>query len=117
VQEEAFLREQIVRNGRQSAQERIGHLLLELHRRAQIVNLANGDTMRLPMTQTQIADTLGLTPIHTNRVLRRLVRQGYIEMNRQWIRFLDADALAQMCDFDPSYFHLDAFRMRLGRDA
>lgn len=115
VQEEAFLREQIVRNGRQTAQERIGHLLLELHRRAQIVNLAGEDAMRLPMTQTQIADTLGLTPIHTNRVLRRLVREGYIEMNRQWIRFLDPDALAAMCDFDPSYFHLDAFRMRLGR--
>ena len=114
VQEEAFLREQIVRNGRQSAQERIGHLLLELHRRAQIVNLANGDAMRLPMTQTQIADTLGLTPIHTNRVLRRLVREGYIEMNRQWIRFLDPDALAAMCGFDPAYFHLDAFRMRFG---
>lgn len=114
VQEEAFLREQIVRNGRQTAQERIGHLLLELHRRAQIVNLTQGDAMRLPLTQTQIADTLGLTPIHTNRVLRRLVREGYIETDRQWIRFLDADALAAMCDFDPSYFHLDAFRMRLG---
>ena len=46
VQEEAFLREQIVRNGRQSAQERIGHLLLELHRRAQIVNLAGEDVLR-----------------------------------------------------------------------
>ncbi len=115
VQEEAFLREQIIRNGRQSAQERIGHLLLELHRRAQIVNQAGADTLRLPLTQTQIADTLGLTPIHTNRVLRRLVRAGYIETNRQWIRFLEPDALAQMCDFDPSYFHLDAFRMRLGR--
>ena len=114
VQEEAFLREQIVRNGRQSAQERIGHLLLELHRRAQIVNQASGDSLRLPLTQTQIADTLGLTPIHTNRVLRRLVRAGYIEMGRQWIRFLDAGALAAMCEFDPGYFHLDAFRMRLG---
>jgi CRP-like cAMP-binding protein len=117
VQEEAFLREQIIRNGRQSAQERIGHLLLELHRRAQIVNQASGDTMRLPLTQTQIADTLGLTPIHTNRVLRRLVRAGYIEMSRHWIRFLEPDALAQMCEFDPSYFHLDAFRMRLGRQS
>lgn len=115
VQEEAFLREQIVRNGRQTAQERIGHLLLELHRRARIVNQASEDAMPLPLTQTQIADTLGLTPIHTNRVLRRLVRAGLIEMNRQHIRFLDQDALAEMCDFDPSYFHLDAFRMRLGR--
>lgn len=115
VQEEAFLREQIVRIGRQTAQERIAHLLLELHRRAQIVNIAGEETLRLPMTQTQIADTLGLTPIHTNRVLRRLARAGYIETNRQWIRFLDHDGLALMCEFDPSYFHLDAFRMRLGR--
>ncbi|MBB5707494.1 Crp/Fnr family transcriptional regulator [Sphingopyxis panaciterrulae] len=115
VQEEAFLREQIVRNGRQTAQERIGHLLLELHRRAQIVDQASADAMPLPLTQTQIADTLGLTPIHTNRVLRRLVRAGLIEMNRQWIRFLAPDRLAEMCDFDPGYFHLDAFRMRLAR--
>src|SRR3546814_3263796 len=45
VQEEAFLREQIVRNGRQTAQERIGHPLLELHRRAQIVDQASADAM------------------------------------------------------------------------
>src|SRR3546814_20355268 len=72
VQEEAFLREQIVRNGRQTAQERIGHLLLELPRRAQIVDQASADAMPLPLTQTQIADTLGLTPIPTNRVLSQL---------------------------------------------
>lgn len=114
VQEEAFLREQIVRNGRQNAQERIGHFLLELHRRARIVDQADGDSMPMPLTQTQIADALGLTPIHTNRVLRRLVRAGLIAMDRQHIRFLDQDALAEMCDFDPSYFHLNAFRRRLG---
>src|SRR3546814_20371878 len=83
----------LFRSGRQTAQERIGHLLLELHRRAQIVDQASADAMPLPLTQTQIADTLGLTPIHTNRVLRRLVRAGLIEMNRQWIRFLAPDRL------------------------
>src|SRR3546814_17640351 len=96
VQEEAFLREQIVRNGRQTAQERIGHLLLELHRRAQIVDQASADAMPLPLTQTPIADTLGLTPIHTNRVLRRLVRAGLLAMNRPWTRFLPPDRIAEM---------------------
>ncbi len=117
VQEEAFLREQIVRNGRQTAKERIGSLLLELHRRAQIVDEAvQHDGFKLPLTQTHIADALGLTPIHTNRTLRALQRQGYIERDRNWIWFKDADGLAELCDFDPAYFHIDAYDRRLNSD-
>lgn len=115
VQEEAFLREQIVRNGQQTARERIGHFLLELHRRVLIAQKGTRDGFRLPLTQPVIADALGLTPIHTNRVLRQLERDGLIEREKGWVVFKDADRLAEICDFDPSYFHLDAFRMRLGR--
>jgi CRP-like cAMP-binding protein len=113
VQEEAFLREQIVRNGRHSAREKIGSFLLELHRRAQIVDQAETDGFRLPLTQAHIADALGLTPIHTNRILRQLAREGYIDRDRHHIRFKDADALAELCEFDPGYFHLDAYQRRL----
>lgn len=115
VQEEAFLREQIIRNGQQTARERIGHFLLELHRRVQIVKKGTRDGFRLPLTQPVIADALGLTPIHTNRVLRQLERDGLIEREKGWVVFQDAERLAEISDFDPSYFHLDAFRMRLGR--
>lgn len=115
VQEEAFLREQIVRNGQQTARERIGHFLLELHRRVQIAQKGTRDGFRLPLTQTVIADALGLTPIHTNRVLRQLERDNLIQREKGWVVFKDADRLAEISDFDPSYFHLDAFRMRLGR--
>jgi CRP-like cAMP-binding protein len=113
VQEEAFLREQIVRNGRHTAREKIGSFLLELHRRAQIVDEAGEYGFRLPLTQTHIADALGLTPIHTNRVLKWLAQAGYIERDRSWIMFKDPDGLAELCEFDPSYFHLDAYKMRL----
>ncbi len=113
VQEEAFLREQIVRNGRQTARERIGHFLLELHRRAQIANISSGDGFNLPLTQAMIADALGLTSIHTNRVLRQLAKDGLIEKTRSYVKFLDTDKLAKICDFDPAYFHLDAFNRRL----
>lgn len=116
VQEEAFLREQIVRNGQQSARERIGHFLLELHRRVQIVDKGTRDGFRLPLTQTIIADALGLTPIHTNRVMRQLERDDLIERESGWVVFKDSEKLAKMCDFDLGYFHLDAFRMRLGRE-
>lgn len=115
VQEEAFLREQIVRNGQQTARERIGHFLLELHRRARIAGEGTPDGFRVPLTQTVIADALGLTPIHTNRVLRQLERDGLLERENGWIVFKDQDRLAEISQFDPSYFHLDAFRMRLGR--
>ena len=113
VQEEAFLREQIVRNGRQTARERIGHFLLELHRRAQIADISATDGFNLPLTQAMIADALGLTSIHTNRVLRQLEKDGLIEKTRSYVRFLDADRLAEICHFDPSYFHLDAFDRKL----
>ena len=116
VQEEAFLREQIVRNGKQSARERIGHFLLELYRRVLITGAGNGDGLRVPLTQTIIADALGLTPIHTNRVLRQLERDGLLERRDGWILFKDEARLAEISQFDPSYFHLDAFRMRLGRE-
>ncbi len=115
VQEEAFLREQIVRNGQQTARERIGHFLLELHRRVQIAGAGTADGFRVPLTQTVLADALGLTPIHTNRVLRQLERDGLLLRDNGWILFQDENRLAEMSQFDPSYFHLDAFRMRLGR--
>lgn len=118
VQEEAFLREQIVRNGRQSARERIGHLLLELHRRAQIANMAGENGFRLPLTQTVIADILGLTPIHTNRVLRGFERDGLIERDRSYIAFKDHDRLAEICHFDPAYFHMEGIhRLSFGEAA
>ncbi|WP_339693356.1 Crp/Fnr family transcriptional regulator [uncultured Parasphingorhabdus sp.] len=116
VQEESFLREQIVRNGQQTARERIGHFLLELHRRVQIAGEGTSDGFRVPLTQTVIADALGLTPIHTNRVLRQLERDGLLERANGWIQFTDAARLADISQFDPAYFHLDAFRMRLGRN-
>ncbi len=116
VQEEAFLREQIVRNGQQTARERIGHFLLELYRRVQITGAHTDDGFRVPLTQTVIADALGLTPIHTNRVLRQLERDGLIARDNGWILFKDEARLAEISQFDPSYFHLDAFRMRLGRE-
>ncbi|MGE0666759.1 MAG: Crp/Fnr family transcriptional regulator [Sphingomonadales bacterium] len=113
VQEEAMLREQIVRNGRRNAGERIAHFLLELHRRALIVGEGSEEGFRLPMTQTLIGDALGLTSIHVNRILKRFRDQELIRRTGQWIELTDIEALVELCDFDPSYLHLDAFPRRL----
>lgn len=113
VQEEAMLREQIVRNGRRNAAERIAHFLLELHRRALMVDEGQGTSFRLPLTQSVIGDALGLTSIHVNRVLKRFRDCGMITKNGQWIELVDRDTLVALCEFDPSYLHLDAYPRRL----
>lgn len=113
VQEEAMLREQIVRNGRRNAGERIAHFLLELHRRAVMVDEGRGDGFRLPMTQTLVGDALGLTSIHVNRILKRFRDEGFIKRAGQWIELTNVEALVELCEFDPSYLHLDAYPRRL----
>ncbi len=107
-QEDGMLREQIVRLGRRSALERTAHLILELHRRLLIVQQATEDAFVLPITQTEISDVLGLSVVHIHRTLRKLHDAGLIERRKSIIRLCDRDALADLCDFDLTHFHLDS---------
>ncbi|MEM6649772.1 MAG: Crp/Fnr family transcriptional regulator [Pseudomonadota bacterium] len=106
VQEESILREQIVRIGRRSAQERIGHLLLELERRFNIAIGKETTHMPLPLSRTELADTLGLTSIHVSRTMSSMRRSGLIEEVDRNIRILDREKLSKMCQFDLDYLHL-----------
>lgn len=106
VQEESILREQVVRVGRLSARERIGHMLLELRRRW---GGAMGESvldLPLPLTRTDLADALGLTPIHVSRTMSQLKQDGMIKETRDSIRILDRDRLARLSQFDPDYLHI-----------
>ena len=107
-QEHGMLREQIVRLGRRSALHRVPHLFLELHRRLYLVGQATADTFILPLTQNDIADTLGLSNVHVNRTLKKLVAGRYIEYEGSVIQIHDYRRLAELCDFDLSHLHLDS---------
>lgn len=107
LQEEAILREQIVRNGRRNAGERVAHLLLELHRRALIIGKADEDGFRLPVSQVLIADALGLSFVHVSRVLRRFMREGLLERQKDIVLIRDRDAMIERCDFSADYLHLN----------
>ena len=72
--EEAYLLNQLVRVGRQTAYERVAHLILELHHRLSVIGLANEGYLPLPLTQEIIADALGLSIVHLNRTLQQLRR-------------------------------------------
>ena len=107
IQEEAVLREQIIRVGRRSAKERTAHLILELNRRVATVSGRLDDYLVLPVAQSLFADALGLSIVHVSRTLTKLKAEGYIRMDNQGIEILSREAMAQMCDFDSRYLHLD----------
>jgi len=109
-QEHGVLREQIVRLGRRSALHRIPHFFLELHRRLFLVDEASAGSFVLPLTQTDIADALGLSSVHVNRTLRKLVLDNYIVYDGAAIHIANSERLARLCDFDVSHLHLDNVR-------
>lgn len=107
-QEQGILREQIVRLGRRSAVHRIAHLFLELYQRLFLAGLVDSANFTIPLKQNDIADVLGLSNVHVNRMLRRLVGLGYIDYNGTQVSIQDLDGLASFCDFDLSHLHLDS---------
>jgi len=74
--DEAHLMAQITRLGRLNAHERIADLLLELLERLSLVGLAAGGRFVMPLTQEVVADALGLTSVHVNRMLQQARRAG-----------------------------------------
>jgi CRP-like cAMP-binding protein len=98
-----MLREHVVRIGRQSAFNRIGHIFLELFYRLKSRGLTNGHGFDFPVTQEMLANALGLTPIHINRTLKKLRQSGLIEMIDGSLTLPDPERLARVTSFDNSY--------------
>jgi CRP-like cAMP-binding protein len=103
--DEAILRAWLVNIGRRSAFEAIGHLLCELHIRISKAGLTENSDFALPLTQDDIGDALGLTPVHVNRMLQRLRKEGFITLQRGMLVITDVARLEDATDFDESYLH------------
>jgi CRP-like cAMP-binding protein len=99
--EEAYLLNQLVRVGRQTAYERTAHLILEIYDRLNSVGLADGATIPMPLTQETIADALGLSVVHLNRTLQLLRRDRLIESRAGFVTLLQPEQLADLADFHP----------------
>lgn len=104
----AIFREWIVNVGRRNSISRISHLLCEFALRLEAAGLAEDRCYELPMTQEQLADCTGLTPVHVNRVLKELGRQGLISRDKRSVRILEWDRLQHIGDFNTRYLHLEA---------
>jgi CRP-like cAMP-binding protein len=103
----SIFREWVLNVGRRNARTRIAHLLCEFAVRLDDQGLADHYGFELPMTQEQLADATGLTPVHVNRTLKTLQAEGLITRTRRQISFPDWTRLREMADFNHRYLHLD----------
>ena len=101
--EAAIQREWMIGMGRRSAYARVAHLLCEVYVRLQRMDLVQNNRCRFPITQNHLADAVGLSGVHTNRVLQQLRANGLIELRSRELIVRDWAGLVAAGEFDASY--------------
>lgn len=103
--DEGTLRAWIVSMGRRSSLERVAHLMCELYLRAMAIGLSLEQAHALPLSQLVLADALGMTPVHINRVFKELRQSGAMSLRRGILLITDPVKLVQIAGFDENYLH------------
>ncbi len=101
--DEAMVVEHLVGIGRRDARERTAHFLLELSARLTLVGRGTRDGFACPLTQYHLADALGLSAVHVNRVLRELREDGLATFQKGQVTIHDFDRLIDLAEFDRAY--------------
>ena len=101
--DEAMVVEHLAGLGRRDATERMAHFLLELCARLRLVGLADRNGYACPLSQYMLADALGLSAVHVNRVLRQLRDEGLCTFQKGRVVFNDYDGLVDLAGFDRGY--------------
>lgn len=102
----AMHREWIVAMGRRSKLSHLAHLICELFVRMRVVGLVDGWSFRLPLSQSEVADALGLSVVHLNKTLQRLRQEGVVRWELRAVEILDWGKLVQVAEFDDTYLSL-----------
>src|SRR5262249_9441406 len=109
AREEQMLGENLMSVGRRTALERMAFVLLHLFLRAEQAGLATKDKVQFPFTQRHLADALGMSLVHTNKTLRRLLASKAVRWKKRLFEVIDREALValagdQMNDVQPRPF-------------
>ncbi|HEV7344475.1 MAG TPA: Crp/Fnr family transcriptional regulator [Devosia sp.] len=102
----AIQREWLVGMGRLSATQRTAHLICEIYRRLQAAGVASDDSFTFPLTQATLADAVGISAVHINRVIQDLRQRDLLSWEGGRIEIRDWAALAATAEFDEKYLHL-----------
>jgi CRP-like cAMP-binding protein len=103
----AMSREWELSLGRRGAAAKVAHLFCEMYVRLGVVGLCDGNSCPFPLIQTEIAECVGLTPVHVNRTLQELRRQGLVELKSKRLVIPDFDRLKAVAEFNPNYLYLE----------
>lgn len=103
--DEGTLRAWITSMGRRTSIERVAHLICELYLRARNIGLINGQHLTLPLSQILLADALGMTPVHLNRILKELKASGAMSLSRGSLIISCPEKLVKIAGFDENYLH------------
>jgi CRP-like cAMP-binding protein len=106
-------REWMTRIGRRSAKQRVAHVLCEMAARLRAVGMLNDNSYELPMTQAELADAVGVSSVHMNRVLQDLRHDGLITSHAHTVTINDREQLCKVAQFSPDYLHV---RLHVDRD-
>lgn len=101
--DQAILLERLVNLGRRSARQKLAHFLLEISKRMEKTNTCIEDPLQLPLTQTLLADALGLSAVHVNRVFKELREEDLIEQINGHVQLCDIEGLREVAGFDGRY--------------
>jgi CRP-like cAMP-binding protein len=107
LQDEGILRERIIDEGRRDARSRIAFLIYEILLRMRAVGVIEDQTFEFPVTQVDLADATGLTPVHVNRMLQQLREEKLIATEGRHWTVLDPAGLRKVARFEANYLHLD----------
>ena len=110
--DEAMVVEHLVGIGRRNALERTAHFLLELGARLKLVGLGTKEGYACPLSQYMLADALGLSAVHINRILRQLREEGLLTFRSGQVIFDDFERLVELADFDTAYLDQDGPLLR-----
>ena len=101
--DEAVVVEHLVDLGRRNAAERTAHFLLELGARLSLVGLGSREGYACPLTQYLLADALGLSAVHVNRVLRQLREAGMVTFRDGFVAIDNYESLVEFAEFETTY--------------
>ena len=99
AREEGMVDDNLLTAGQRNAAERVAMLLMHLYRRLERLGLSHEGSVAFPINQQHIADTLGLSLVHTNKTLRRLKLLGLHDIHGGRLWLLNPKALAQLADY------------------